>query len=591
MNNTIVLPFERNRYFTGKMLTSQDFLIEQKYLNNKRRFLNSMLFGKGILCGLSVVKLDETSIMIDSGVAVDGVGREIVLSGSMVRKLSALQGYNKDGSAVMKLMIAYDEKKIQPVYAANRNDRKEDYEYNRVTEEVRVFLVDGEQEEESGTDTFLKEGILYMDEDFLVKLTVPSVVCIRKQLKMRVSVIKRSQTDRKLDYSAILQFTTFVTASGLHETGICFENVHLSMGEQITKDIWVTAVENEAEECSIIVKASSVNCRVNDEDRTIPKDIFVKVASEYSEPEELVRFEIGKKNYEMRSRAEIEEAVCIAHIKVKRFNDDYEIEEIIEKGVKHYIALPSDESNRKEYLGYFNQFMVRENKEELEEGPKEQKRGKAEYSHEEDVTTGIVEIPIDRKLKKGEVLFSAETVHGLGKGNVFITLACEINETSLIMNSNNNVTIFGAEDIFPVATNLDCFDSAVKIDNDKGNFVVGIRAKRNLECSVIRYRWYAFRCDRECVSQELPFVENKRIVVETPTVVLQPGEQYFFEVRFQNMEEVKLGYELLDSGSGKITPDGIYAAPEKEGVFELRIYCLDNPAICTYAYAIVKRKE
>ena len=31
-------------------------------------------------------------------------------------------------------------------------------------------------------------------------------------------------------------------------------------------------------------------------------------------------------------------------------------------------------------------------------------------------------------------------------------------------------------------------------------------------------------------------------------------------------------------------------APGKEGVYEIRIYCVDMPVICTYAYAIVKKK-
>ncbi len=35
----------------------------------------------------------------------------------------------------------------------------------------------------------------------------------------------------------------------------------------------------------------------------------------------------------------------------------------------------------------------------------------------------------------------------------------------------------------------------------------------------------------------------------------------------------------------------LFAAPAKEGVYEIRIYCIDMPVICTYAYAIVKKKE
>ena len=70
MKNIKLLPFERNRYFTGKMLTSADFAAEQRYINNKRRFINNMMFGAGIVCGMSVDCLDEKNIRIDSGVAI-----------------------------------------------------------------------------------------------------------------------------------------------------------------------------------------------------------------------------------------------------------------------------------------------------------------------------------------------------------------------------------------------------------------------------------------------------------------------------------------------------------------------------------------
>jgi hypothetical protein len=49
-------------------------------------------------------------------------------------------------------------------------------------------------------------------------------------------------------------------------------------------------------------------------------------------------------------------------------------------------------------------------------------------------------------------------------------------------------------------------------------------------------------------------------------------------------------YELTENGSGEITSDGIYTAPAKPGVYEIRIYCTDMPVITTYAYAIVEKK-
>ena len=49
MGNNQILPFERNRYYVGKLLTSADFQAEQNYGNNKRQFLNEMTFETAII--------------------------------------------------------------------------------------------------------------------------------------------------------------------------------------------------------------------------------------------------------------------------------------------------------------------------------------------------------------------------------------------------------------------------------------------------------------------------------------------------------------------------------------------------------------
>jgi thioredoxin reductase (NADPH) len=55
--------------------------------------------------------------------------------------------------------------------------------------------------------------------------------------------------------------------------------------------------------------------------------------------------------------------------------------------------------------------------------------------------------------------------------------------------------------------------------------------------------------------------------------------------------EKRDGRMVLATDGGEISADGIYTAPGKEGVYEIHIYCTDMPVICTYAYAIVKRRE
>ena len=90
MKNSKYFPFERNRYFYGKLLSVDDFELEQKYFNDKRRLINRFLFGPGIVSGLCVVEVDEQTISLETGFALDTWGREIIVDEPVLKKLSLI---------------------------------------------------------------------------------------------------------------------------------------------------------------------------------------------------------------------------------------------------------------------------------------------------------------------------------------------------------------------------------------------------------------------------------------------------------------------------------------------------------------------
>jgi hypothetical protein len=73
--------YKRVRYFHGMLLTERDFQEEQIYHQEKRRLLNRMLHGWGVVCGLSVkpTKPESSKIIITPGTALDCHGNEIVV--------------------------------------------------------------------------------------------------------------------------------------------------------------------------------------------------------------------------------------------------------------------------------------------------------------------------------------------------------------------------------------------------------------------------------------------------------------------------------------------------------------------------------
>lgn len=71
----------RNRYFYGKLLDVHHLELEQRYFLEHRRRLNRLTVGFGVVCGLDVtVASDGKGIVVSPGFAIDGLGREILVT-------------------------------------------------------------------------------------------------------------------------------------------------------------------------------------------------------------------------------------------------------------------------------------------------------------------------------------------------------------------------------------------------------------------------------------------------------------------------------------------------------------------------------
>ena len=83
--------FERPHYFTGKLLTADDLALEQRYHIEKRRLLNRVLHGNGVVSGLEVAPGEqEGTVTVAPGVALDPRGRELVVSQPQLLALPAV---------------------------------------------------------------------------------------------------------------------------------------------------------------------------------------------------------------------------------------------------------------------------------------------------------------------------------------------------------------------------------------------------------------------------------------------------------------------------------------------------------------------
>lgn len=582
MKQTELFPFSKNRYYKGKMLTSADFEAEQRFVEEKSRFVGKIINGTGIACGLHVTAMDDKSILLESGMAIDGEGREIIVEKSNVFKLSSVAGFSELQTDRITLGIRYKENEVQPVYLSDGN---KDYEYNRIEEAYELFVQDAETTA-CGNEMadFLKAATVYEDEHYLIQLVAPQKISIGQFVRINMVVTGKSEDVSNLYLECEIASSALTASKEQKEQAVFLEDIRLTKGQSRLFGYWMKVDDTDQAETSVFIRPDSMKVLVNGAEKEVTAGEELVLGLSKNAPFELALSEIGREGLE-ESTESVNEVVALANISLHLTAAAYIIEEVEETGVRQYLPLPRSEKDRAEYLSYFCQNLpVIETKVQIEEESEPVKTD----AFGKRFATGVVEIPLGNKAREGDVYYSGEIMHGLGAGNVYVEVGYEVIEEDQSGNSTK-ATVYGDPELFEGNASKVAAETAVKVLNDKGSFVVAIRLLEDVRLLMLTYRWVAISLekDNELSLQELP--GNQSISAVTPTIVMKAKESHFFQAQFHNMKPCTLSYELTEQGMGEITPDGVFTAPAKEGVYEVKIYCTEQPLICTYAYAIVKK--
>ena len=587
MGNNQMLPFERNRYYVGKLLTSADFQAEQTYGNNKRYFLNEMMFGSGIVCGLGVFSLDDLSIMVDSGVALDGYGREIAVDSAVVRKLSAVEGFESLQSGQATLCLRYHEEAVHPVYSVHGQENGENYECNRMRESWKLFVQDSDTlEKPMPPETeFFSSAQLYADGDYQVTCTIPGQTPCGAVVRMDITVTKLNPEAAPMELDAVLQLPAFTDEEGSHELKLELSEVCPDGELTISRNLVAQSVP--AAESVILADNDDIHVRVGGQERKGEENFHLRAAVVEASVAQIVDQAVTAASLEMRSFSGGRDYVPLAEIMLQRTRNAYLIEEIRTVGVRRYIRTAADTLLREELEQWFRARSVAAGAAAVQVG-----QSIAQRYVEPVYASGVCELPLTPGMRRGQVAFSDEIIHGLGSGNVYVEVGAEFLTDDAKIGGPARSTIYGNAALFahdrqhtvPVET-------AVKVMNDRGSFVVAAKLLEDSNQVILPLRWVAVALPGGNEQSKLEKMTGKSISAVQPTVVMGTRESRFIHVQFKNMDPCTLNYELTEKNSGEITSDGIYTAPGREGVFEIRISCADMPLISTYAYAVVKKRD
>ena len=590
MPNSQLYPFERNRYYPGKMLTTADFQAEQSYHIDKLRFMNSLMYGSGIVCGCGVFNLDDLSILIESGVVIDGTGREIIIDSSVVKKLSTISGFDSLNSNLASLCVRYKEDEIHSVYAVSHKESDQEYEFNRISENYELFLVDSEDYEEGleiETEFLTKEQV-FSGPNFDGFLVMPTTVCKDRNVKICLEIHKKTDADVKLSFKGILDIPSFSAPDSTQQIEINVDDIELEKDGVLTRDYWMKVLRQPGLESNVILRSGSVAAFENDRAINTENSVAIRVRLSEEAPYALIGRELGRLNLEMRQGMGTD-SIKLADIKLMRTDQAYVIEDVKDPANNRYIDIPAQNAVKTAYMEYYQKEAdVNEQNVITDVNKTEASPVTVTGSDLKNVATGVLEIPLGKDARAGDIRYSGEITHGLGSGNVYVSIGYEYLSADQALGANAKSTVYGNPELFSrQSQQLVDAETAVRVLNDKGSFVVAARLLHDVDFLVLTYRWVAIRFPSGDDIDASDYY-GKSITAKTPTVVIRPRENYYFGVQFNNMEPCSITYELTASGSGEVSNDGVYTAPAREGVYEIRIYCSDMPMVCTYAYAIVK---
>ncbi|MBP3858074.1 MAG: hypothetical protein IK990_20920 [Ruminiclostridium sp.] len=549
MKNTQLYPFERNKYFYGKLLSVEDFNFEQKYMNDKRRLVNRLVHGIGVVSGLNVVRVDDMTISVESGLAFDTTGREIVVDMPVTKKLSMLSGYDaaiSGGSkAYVYLCIEYSEGEK----GSSHNIANESAAGNadRIKEGYNLYLTSSEPDDSiARTDMLYEQSVtVFWNGNVKIRHVVPKFVKPDSPFKFRVEIETYSHQFAAFSYDIQLVCLNTVPDGGsvikvnfdetlFEKTGrytlefdLVSGNVNDTEGTATPDALTFRLAYDKSPAEGVLSGASSV--KITDDETY---DAIVNDSYDHSMDTEL-RNTVGQRLY-------------LARIMLVNSVGSSIIDTIENVPFNQYVASNMLMSALlRSRRGAAGQLMT------VQENTQSEKSGPSEKGVE--VASGICRVNLNSGSLKNKVFYSEEIYHGLGLGSVTIVLG----------SVTDSGTIYGSSGIFREGEAQ--YELAAKLDPSKGSFVIGVLTRSTVLEDYADVKWTAIRDVSEKVAEK----SSMKITIKPNSLVIRPRETKYLEAVCSNMTNKTVRWTVSPATGGEIDANGKYTAPNVEGVYEV----------------------
>lgn len=549
MKNTELYPFERNKYYYGMLLSVEDFNSEQKYMNDKRRLVNRLVHGVGVVSGLNVVAIDDQTISVESGLAFDSTGREIIVDPPVTKKLSMINGYSSamssGSNAYVYLCLEYSEGEKGTAYdlASGGGEAVHD----KIKEGYNLYLTCSEPDDsiDPVRDIYEQSTTIYSDAKLRIRHVIPRFVNPDSQLELRVEI--ETFTKQYASFSYELQLICLTDDSdGDSVLRVNFNEMLFEKKGRYTLSYRLNSGNVVNAQGSAKVEPSSFTLAYD----KLPTEASASGTSETfitkgDISEAVISASYGR-DMDSLFRSALSRRLYLARIDLVNAGESSIIESVTNVPFGQYV-INNDLQNALRRLSapVSVQAPVKAGTENAQLLPK---------ASERDITGGVCRIDLSSGSLKNKVFYSEEITHGLGLGSVSILLGIK---------TKTEGTVFGDSEIFK--DDVPAVKLAAKLDPSKGSFVIGVMTASTVLEDYLDIRWTAFRDIDENVGEK----SRMKLMIKPNSLVIKPRETRYLEAVCQNMTNKTVRWSVSPETGGDIDANGLYTAPNTEGVYEV----------------------
>lgn len=596
MNNKQYYSCERNNYFFGKLMTVRDFESEQIYMNSKRRLGNRMMGGVGIVSGLDVILVDNKTFSLEPGLALDYMGREIVVPEPYVRRLNVIKGFeeNKD-KGVLYLCLKYKEDLKETTFSVANSGKSGGVseEYNRVDEGYELFLTaEKPDESELKLEHLVNQRIeVYNAGGIKISIEIGKYVNPEKCLKATV-ILEKENVESSVNYSFGLQGEFFKDSNGEKDIKVNYQETELSTYKTVKKDIYLYCDASTDAMTKIILEKSSFKLNVGKEEIKIDNDIEIPVSIRTIPIRDIVIEEYYSKNF-----TEIIENVENKYIYLAKFHIvSNQLTYFIESFEKHpfnQYLFSNELISLLQEIGGDSKDSPTIHKENMKKNETVPQVMDLPEPKADNIVTGVERINLGFNPKVGKSYYSYEFVHGLGEGNVAVVTA--IDNKSNYLTDERGLLVFGDKDIFTkeeISISAPNVTIGAVVNSEKGTVRLGVKLKERTNAQAVDVRWWAFKpVEIKEEEEDLVIDENVRVVITPNTTRIKPLEQVRFEAHIDGAISQEVRWAMAEKNTGTIDNNGLYTAPSKEGVYEVKAYSVKFENKSDSAYVVVSSTD